>query len=169
MPYHSIITVILILAVILLAVLVVMSFGDFAANYRLLRLFNLYKCSPTKKLGALWIDEKHRKWSSKNAERLYDYCEVIDFDIQVDGVSLKKKSEFSAFGGDMLELTANRCKTFERILVVVVVNEKAQEYVNIPVGNSKTQEGSVDYQKYLSLANVICDELDKMRNLSDSN
>ena len=163
MPYHGIITVVLIITAVLLIALIIMSYGYFAANYRLLKLFGMYKCSPTKKIGSLWIDEKNKKWGCKTAQWLFDYSQIIDFDIQADGISLKKKFGFSQYGGDMPELAAKRCNTFERIVVVVIVDDNLQQFVNIPVGNSKTQEGSIEYEKNMRLANAICDELEKMR------
>ncbi|MCQ4022623.1 MULTISPECIES: hypothetical protein [unclassified Ruminococcus] len=166
MPYHGIITFILILAVLLLVAIAIMSYGNFAAGIRLFRLFGMYKCNPTKKLGSLWIDENRRKWSSKTADRLYDYSDILDYDIQLDGISMKRKAKLQGYGS-FGEATAQRCKTFERIVVVVTVRDTATEYVNIPVGNSKTQEGSVEYQKYIKLANEICNELEKMKNNSN--
>lgn len=162
-PFHSFFTVVLLAAVILLILLAVISFGDIAAGIRLARLFSLYKCSPTRKIGSLWIDEKHRKWSFISADRLYDFSEIESYDIQLDGVSLKMKSEYLRAGCDAAELTADGNRTFERIFVIVLVKDKKRPYVNIPVGGA-VQIGSKQYEKCIRLAELICSQLEIMKN-----
>lgn len=164
MPYQ---TIILIVALIVLIAVTLIFLGDAKNNIRLTRLFYDEKCLPTKRVGSLWIDEKNKKWGCKTAQRLFGYSEIIDYDIQADGISLKKKSEYLRMGGDAAEMTAKRNTTFERIVVVVFVTDELENCVNIPIGNSSQQIGSIDYERCMKLANSICDELEKMKNIKE--
>lgn len=158
---YQIVILILTLIVLLAAALV---FGEEARNnLKLTRLFFDSKCLPTKKLGQLWIDENNRKWCCKTADRLFGYSEIIEVDIQADGVSLKKEAEYISLGCST-EMTAERRRTVEQIIVVVIVSDKDIGCVNIPVGKSPVQIGSIEYEHRLKLANSMYSALDKMKN-----
>lgn len=154
--------IILILMLIVLVAVALVFLGDAKSNLKLTQLFFEAKCLPTKKIGCLWIDEKNKKWCCKTAERLFDYSEIIEVDIQADGASLKKEAEYMS-SGCAAEMTADRRRTVEQIVVVVIVSDESIGCVNIPVGNSPVQLGSIEYERRIKLADSMCSELDKMK------
>lgn len=155
--------VMLIVALLVLIAVTLIYWGDAKNNIKLTRLFYNEKCLPTKKVGSLWVDEKNKMWGCKTAERLFSYCKIVDYDIQVDGISLKKEIEYINMGVSSAEMTADRNSTVERIVVVVFVTDETASCVNIPVGNSTQKIGSIEYERNIKLANSICDELEKMK------
>lgn len=132
-------------------------------NLRLNRMFLRNNCKITKRCWSLVIDEKNKKWSCKNACSLYDFSDILDYDIQIDGISMKAKRKFiRSVGNVSAEMVAKRNKTVEQIVVVITLNN--DDIVNIPVNNMIMKVGSMDYEKKIKMAEDICNELDKIKN-----
>lgn len=158
MLYHSAIT----LLVLIILIAIIFIYGNSAKNnIKLSRLFHNEGCIPTKKIGCLWIDEKNRKWGCSTTQRLFSYSEVLGFDIQVDGVSINEESRYSFYGGTA-EIAADRNRTFEKIVVIVLVSDRTVKYVNIPVAVSSVLNSPVEYERNMKLAHLICYELERM-------
>lgn len=159
-------TILLILGLAIFAVLIILFCCDFLEGLRIKLLFKRQNCSPTHRIGKLWIDENNKKWASSNIDRLFDFCTILDYDLQFDGVSINKKQKFLSMGLDpCAEMAAERCKTFERLVVVVILNDSNFPCVNIPVGNTKSETGSAEFKRQLKLAERICNELERIKNI----
>lgn len=159
-------TILLIVGLAVLAVLVFLFCSDFIDDFRVKSLFKRENCSPTHRIGKLWIDENNRKWTSSNLDRLFDFRAILDYDLQSDGESLKKRQEFLSMGLDPCsELAADRCRTFERLVVVVILRDSDLSCVNIPVGKTKSELGSAEFKRQFKLAEKMCNELERIKNI----
>ena len=160
MPAQIVLFIIMLAAV---AVVVLFNLSGAHDNLRLSRLFYAERSIPTKKLGRLWIDEKSRKWAAPSANRLYSFSEVLDCDILADGISLGAKQKMYNAGASGSDAAACGNKTFERIVVVVIVGDKPSDTVNIPIGGGAVRFASKEFDKYMRLAEDVCKELDNMK------
>ena len=156
--------ILLILGLVALAIFVFLFATDFADSIRIKSLFKKEHCYPTNRIGNLWIDEPNKKWTVSGFDLLFDFDTIIDYDIQYDGISTTQNLTNMQLD-TCAEMTAAPRKTFERLVVVVIMNDSRYPCVNIPVGKTKSVVGSPEFKNQLELAEKICNEIEKIKNI----
>lgn len=127
----------------------------------------------TKSIGTLCIDENKKKWIAAGVNTIFDYSDIIDFEIVENGQSYKSKGGISrAIAGGVLfggvgalvgASTANKVSTVNSMYLNIITRNSATPRVMIYFINSPTKTDSFVYSNNCELAKQMIAQLTYMQ------
>lgn len=131
------------------------------------------KYKTTKKLGNLYIDENAKKWYVFGYNKVYNYSDILDFEISENGTKYKSKGgitrsvvgglTFGAAGAVVGASTAKRITTVNSMNINITVDNPQNPLVTIVIICSEVNTSSFTYKNSVQLANQIISQLTYMQ------
>lgn len=131
------------------------------------------KYKTTKKLGNLYIDENAKKWYVFGYNQVYNYSDILDFEISENGTKYKSKGgitrsvvgglTFGAAGAVVGASTAKRITTVNSMNINITVDNPQNPLVTIVIICSEVNTSSFTYKNSVQLANQIISQLTYMQ------
>lgn len=131
------------------------------------------KYKTTKKLGNLYIDENAKKWYVFGYNKVYNYSDILDFEISENGTKYKSKGgitrsvvgglTFGAAGAVVGASTAKRITTVNSMNINITVDNPQNPVVTIVIICSEVNTSSFTYKNSVQLANQIISQLTYMQ------
>ena len=131
------------------------------------------KYKTTKKLGNLYIDENAKKWYVFGYNQVYNYSDILDFEISENGTKYKSKGgitrsvvgglTFGVAGAVVGASTAKRVTTVNSMNINITVDNPQNPLVTIVIICSEVNTSSFTYKNSVQLANQIISQLTYMQ------
>ncbi len=131
------------------------------------------KYKTTKKLGNLYIDENAKKWYVFGYNQVYNYSDILDFEISENGTKYKSKGgitrsvvgglTFGVAGAVVGASTAKRVTTVNSMNINITVDNPQNPLVTIVIICSEVNTSSFEYKNSVQLANQIISQLTYMQ------
>lgn len=131
------------------------------------------KYKTTKKLGNLYVDENAKKWYVFGYNRVYNYSDILDFEISENGTKYKSKGgvtrsvvgglTFGVAGAVVGASTAKRVTTVNSMNINITVDNPQNPLVTIVIICSEVNTSSITYKNSVQLANQIISQLTYMQ------
>ena len=131
------------------------------------------KYKTTKKLGNLYIDENAKKWYVFGYNKVYNYSDILDFEISENGTKYKSKGgisrsvvgglTFGAAGAVVGASTAKRITTVNSMNINITVDNPQNPLVTIVIICSEVNTSSFTYKNSVQLANQIISQITYMQ------
>lgn len=131
------------------------------------------KYKTTKKLGNLYIDENAKKWYVFGYNQVYNYSDILDFEISENGTKYKSKGgitrsvvgglAFGVAGAVVGASTAKRVTTVNSMNINITVDNPQNPLVTIVIICSEVNTSSFEYKNSVQLANQIISQLTYMQ------
>lgn len=127
----------------------------------------------TRQIGTLCIDENNKKWFYPGINAIFDYSDIIDFEIVEDGTSYKSKNgvlravvggaTFGLVGALVGASTAKQVSTVQKMDLLITTRKEKFPQLTIHFISTPTQTNSMAYIDTCTLARQMVAQLTVMR------